>query len=353
MLRSCDRCCATLVLGLSLVVLSPGQVGRGDEKQGKQGEIAEQSFNVSTLVTSTAVANELVELCATLIEPSSWEQAGGAGKIKATRRSLTVTNSTAARDQVRMLVTALSKLPALDEKSAAEAPKTTQVNVATIASPTSKQGSHTEKAIEAKLALFPVADLVWTGEKTPPDFDSLVLLVETCAAPQSWATNSGDGELKSFSARGVLIVRNSPEALTAVDALLAGIRKLPKLAADKKQVDAVATVALGTKLGPQANAEARLYHVADLALAGGTSANFNPIMQRIMDNAATDTWQRNGGDGSLRKLTARGGLVIVNTAAAHQAIEAELAKMRAEQAAEQREKEKAEKGSRRGKGNRE
>jgi hypothetical protein len=352
MLRSRDRCCAWFVRSLTLLVVGVASVAFGADEKLKSADeaIAEQSFAAGNLVTSTAVANELTELCTALIEPASWEQASGSGKIKVGRKAITVTNSATARDQVRSLVAALAKLPAVDEKSAAESPKTPRIDIHTTTAAANEDAAKSPQ--QRTLAVYAVADLVWIGEKLPLDFDTLVMLVETCVAPQTWATNNGDGEIKPFASRGALVIRNAPETLAAIDTLLSAIRKLPKLAAGKP-MEQVATVVLAQKLGAKQDAEARLYHVADIALGTGKSPNFNPIMQRLMDNAATETWQRNGGDGSLRKLVDRGGLVIVNTAAAHGAVEAELTKMRAEQAAEEREKQNSEKGPRRGKGNRE
>ncbi len=348
MFRSCGRCCALFACCFALAVIAAvcanavaDEKPKSADKSTADEAIAEQSFAAANLVTSTAVANELTELCTALVEPGSWEQAGGSGKIKVGRRAITVTNKSAARERVRLLVGALGKLPALDEKSAAEPPKSPRVDVATPVPATPKSAATAEPSQQHTLALFPVADLVWAGEKSPPDFDSLVILVETCVAPQTWATNSGDGEIKPFAPRGTLVVRNTPETTAAIDTLLAAVRKLPKLSAGKP-TEQIATVVLAQKFGAKADAEARLYHVADIALGSGKSANFNPIMQRIMDNAVADTWQRNGGDGSLRKIVDRGGLVIVNTAAAHQAVEAELAKMRAELAAEREKAEKPE-----------
>jgi hypothetical protein len=357
MLRSCDRCCARFVRCCALAVVAAiCPIAVADEKPKPADKtlaeeaFAEQSFAAGNLVTSTAVANELTELCTALIEPASWEQASGSGKIKVGRKAIAVTNSAAAREQVRLLVAALAKLPTVDEKSAAESPKTRRFDIHTTAAAANQDAPKSPQ--QRTLAVYPVADLVWIGDKSPPDFDSLVMLVETCVAPHTWATNNGDGEIKPFASRGALVIRNAPDTLAAVDTLLAAIRKLPKLSAGKP-TEQVATAVLAQKLGAKGDAEARLYHVADIALGEGKAANFNPIMQRLMDNATAETWQRNGGDGSLRKIVDRGGLVIVNTAAAHGAVEAELAKMRAEQAAEQREKEKSEKGPRRGKGNRE
>jgi hypothetical protein len=337
----CTRavCCAALFAGAVVsICIAANPAAAEDKSPGKGdegGAVSEQEFSVAGLVTTSATAAELVDLCVAVVEPSSWEQAGGRGKIKAGRRALVVTNTTAVRDRVRALVAALAKQPALDEESAKEPPKTPHIDVATMAhpAPKPKPGQTAAPLKQTRLALYPVADLVWNGDQTPADFDSLIMLIESSVAPQSWATNSSEGELKPYSNRGALVVHNTPEVLADLDQFLAAIRKLPKLSPAHKKPDPLPTITLAKNLGAKRDAEARLYHVADLALADGGSANINPIIQRVMDAVATETWQRNGGDGSVRKLVDRGGLIITNTAEAHRAVETELAKMRAELAA--------------------
>ncbi|MEX2186944.1 MAG: hypothetical protein WD875_09130 [Pirellulales bacterium] len=312
-----------------------------DEKaDGKRDELVERQYNVAALIASAEATDELTELCTALVEPTSWEQAGGTGTIKVGRRTMTVKNTAAVGDRIAALIGGLSKLPPLDAKSAADAPKSPRVDVATViraaAVRKARDGDRSparkneKNEAATKLVLYPVGDLVWIGDKSPPDFESLAFLIVSTVAPESWQEFGGDGGIKSFAGRGTLVVHNTAEAVATIDALLAAIRKLPKMSAALKKPAVVATIPLGKNLGAKHDAEARLYHVADLATAGGGSANFNPIMQRLMDDVATESWQRNGGGGMIFKLLDRGGLAIINTPQAHRAIEAELAKMRTE-----------------------
>lgn len=334
---------AALLGGAASVLTCGASIRAAQPKVDKQDELVERTFGVAGLVDSTATAANLTDLCVALIEPASWEQAGGKGKIKVGRRTMTVTNTTAVGDRVLQLVAALGKLPPLDEKAAADPPKTPRVDVATVATksvgasaagtkPSSGKIGDTSEQPATKLVLYPVADLVWINDKLPPEFENLIYVIESCVATRAWAENGGEGGIAAFAPRGALVVRNTGDVLKEVDAALAAIRKLPKMSEAGKNPAVVETGLLGKRLGGKEDAEARLYHVADLALAGGRFANYNPIMQRLMDDAAAESWQRNGGGGRILKLPDRGGLAIVNAPEAHAAIEAELAKMRAEQA---------------------
>lgn len=339
MTRAWSRCCALCAAAVLSFASNATLSARADEKPSDAAdEVGEQRMSVAGLVPTPAAAKELEELCVALVEPASWEQAGGAGKLKAGRASVTVTNSKTAREGVRNLLAALGKLPALDAKSAAAPPKPPRVDIAPAkeAKPTSPKPASPKNKDEpppAALVVYSVADLVWDGEKAPPHFDTLVMLIETCVTPEAWPHNGGDGELKTFGPRGALIVRARPDTLSAIDGVLAAVRSLPPLAGAGNKIEPVGTTVLATKLGAKGDCEARLYHVGDLAVAAGGTMNLNAAIQRIMDNASPESWQRNGGDGSLRKLADRGGLLIVNTPSAHGTVEAELAKIRAEVAA--------------------
>lgn len=311
------------------------------EDKKEDDKLVERQINVAGLVNSTAAAEALISLCVEMIEPASWEQAGGKGTIKVGRRLMIVNNTQTAGDLARRLVAVLAKLPPFDEKSAVTTPKTARIDVATLSPAADKADNKNAgrrggpkdaaKPVPATiLAVYPVADLAWADDKSPPDFDNLVYMIETCVASRSWAENGGEGAIAAFAARGALVVRNSSHILAEVDSALAALRKLPRVSETEKNAAAIQTVPLGKGLGSKGDAEARLYHVTDLALAGGSFANYNPIMQRLMDHAAAESWQRNGGEGMILRLHHRGGLAIVNTAQAHGAVEAELAKMRSE-----------------------
>lgn len=344
MKRSCASFRAALFLGALSIVLSASSLAADEKAKPEDDGLVERKIAVTALSLSPSAANELVEVCFALIEPASWDLSGGKGSIKAGRRTMTVTNTAAVANRIRVLVAALARMPMLDEKSAATAPKTPRVDVVSVdiasiarpeRGPTKSAGSQkpandAAERTTMKLSLYLVADLVWFDDKTAPEFDNLTYLIEACAGTESWLEFGGNGAMKPFPSRGVLVVYNTSEALAAIDAMLAGIRRLPMLTDFGKKPMPVETIPLEQKLGPNRDAEARLYHVADLAMTGGISANFNPIMQRLMDDAAPQTWQRNGGDGMIFKLIDRGSLAIINTPEAHRAIEAELAKMRTE-----------------------
>lgn len=334
MSRMCGWCCALCAAAVLSIASNATRFAHADEKSAAAAdEVGEQRISVAGLVPTTAAASELEELCVGLVEPSSWEQAGGTGKIKAGRASITVTNTKMARDGVRTLIAALGKLPALDAKSAGAPPKPPRFDI--VPSKESKRASTANNADagQATLVVYNVADLVWDGEKAPPHFDTIVMLIETCATPEVWPHSGGGSELKTFGPRGALVVRATPDTLSAIDGLLAAVRNLPPIAGAGGKIEPVGTTVLAGKLGTKGDCDARLYHVGDLVTVPGGTMNLNAAIQRIMDNASPDSWQRNGGDGSLRKLADRGGLLIINTPKAHGTVEAELAKIRAEIAA--------------------
>lgn len=327
----------------SLAVAEPPSSPMGSTKG---EELVERSIGLEGLVASTVAAEELAEFCVLLVDSASWEQTGGKGKIKVGRRAITVTNTPENANLVRKVVVALSKLPALDEAAIAKPPKSPRIDVATISaddpgSPPSKAARSSDVGLgaagqaPARIAFYSVGDIVCADSQSSPSFDELVNVVEQCTSAQNWSEYGGAGYLATFSPRGVIGVQNSGEVLAELDGLLAAIRRLPKLPGAGKSPlpPAAPTSLLGKGLGPDGKSDARLYHVADIVLAEGRFANYAPVMQRLMDHAAMESWQRNGGSGSMYRLVDRGGLVVVNTQQAHTEIEAELAKMRAEQAA--------------------
>jgi hypothetical protein len=83
------------------------------------------------------------------------------------------------------------------------------------------------------MRVYPVRDLVTVrvpdekgaGDRFVPDYDSLIDLITTSVAPESWADVGGPGSIKEFDNSCVLVVSQSRRVHREIEELLATLRR--------------------------------------------------------------------------------------------------------------------------------
>jgi len=86
-----------------------------------------------------------------------------------------------------------------------------------------------------------------------------------------------------------------------------------------------------TRDGAQAKPQIRMYPVQDLVLGlkgGRVVVDYDTLIQAITSTIDSDTWEENGGYGSLEPVSGSGALVVSQTRRVHRQVEAFLAAVR-------------------------
>ncbi|MDO4558764.1 MAG: hypothetical protein Q4C47_07355, partial [Planctomycetia bacterium] len=107
--------------------------------------------------------------------------------------------------------------------------KNVRINPATMAQMANALGGANGGMTQPSNSLLGGAANGQAGGSSMADFDSLIDLIETTVAPDSWSDNGGSGEITEFSMNLSLVINNTDEVHQKVEQLLDQLRKLQDL----------------------------------------------------------------------------------------------------------------------------
>lgn len=246
----------------------------------------------------------LIEVVTSVVAPTTWDAVGGNGGIREyePRGALVVSQSKAIHERIESLFAALRKAP-----TAADVFKKIR------GTRTIDAGTDDSTGEKLRIAVYPVPDLVLTVERDEvADFESLIEVIATGVAPETWDAVGGSGTVREFATHNVLVVSQTKEAHGGVEKLLTALRKIPPYTEAAARAEPQPPVVVGTQKNGDAELQVVVYDVGRRILTRDGIADFEGLFAAIW-NIDEATWIVNGGQGTITEFVHRGALVVVNT----------------------------------------
>lgn len=249
----------------------------------------------------------LIEVITTTLAPTTWDEVGGPGSIKAHRQSLVISQTQEVDEQIQQFLTALRKVKeAAPRRERAWAEDT--MNVAAM------------EQIQQKLARR--VTLNWTEN---PLADAMDAVQKEYLIPVQF-------DKKALEEAGA--GTDTPVSLQVTDVALGNALKVCLQRLDLTYIIRDEVLLITTPEKANNFLQVAVYPVADLVSQTNdeADADYEHLQEVITTTIAPTTWDEVGGPGSIKAFENAGSLVISQTQEVHEQLADLFAKLRAKQA---------------------